>query len=129
MCENGASETNPSYQWPKTAFIACLGLQVVCVALLQIMGSGSGSVACSGFSVHRLKECLPGARPFLLVKDRRARAKLIKHIYSFSSDLVHITFPHVPLAKPSHLIGLISTGKEYAGLEGEIFQPSALFCF
>lgn len=128
MCENGASETNPSYRWPKTAFIACLGLQAVCVALLQITGSGSGSVDVQ-VSVSRLKECLPGARPFLMVKDRRARAKLIKHIYSFSSDFVHITFPHVPLAKPSHLIGLISTGKAYAGLEGEIFEPSALFCF
>lgn len=80
-------------------------------------------------SVSRLKECLPGARPFLMVKDRRARAELIKHIYSFSSDFVHIAFPHVPLVKPSHLIGLISTGREYAGLEGEIFEPSALFCF
>lgn len=52
LCENGASETNPRYQCPKTAFIACLGLQVGCVALLQIMGSGSGSVSGSGFSVQ-----------------------------------------------------------------------------
>lgn len=97
------------------------------MALLQIMGSGSGSVACSGFSVQA--KGVPSWGTSFSHGERRARAELIKHIYSFSSDFVHIAFPHVPLVKPSHLIGLISTGKEYAGLEGEIFEPSALFCF
>lgn len=45
------------------------------MALLQIMGLGSTFVLVQ-VSASRLKEYLPGAHPFLVVKDSGARAKL-----------------------------------------------------
>lgn len=56
-------------------------------------------------SVSRLKEFLPGARPFLMVQDRRARGKLIKQahlqlLFRFSAH--HIPSHSVGQNKSSH---------------------------
>lgn len=116
LCENGALEANSRYQWLTTTFIACSGVCRLAVwhcsrSWDQVQGLFHVQVLAS-----RLKECLPGAHPFLMVKEgqepswiSQAHLKLL-----FRFDKHHMS---------SHSIGQnycrpIDKVKKYIGLGG-----------
>lgn len=69
-------------------------------------------------SVSRLKECLSGACPFLMVKDRRAGAKLIKqtHVqFLFRFSAHHIPSHSVVQTKSSDWAHQYSEGAYWVG--------------
>lgn len=71
-------------------------LQVGSVALLQIMGSDSEYVQVQvQVSASRLKECLPGAHPFLLAKERsksQTKSSIFKTSFQICRTSYSLTF-------------------------------------